>query len=76
MKKNEKGLPFLAAVEVGEELYYSTWLKNGLFKMNQLTRKITYIGRVWEEQRETNLHKFAFHYKNYIYFIPSYAQYI
>lgn len=76
MKKNEKAISFFAAAEVEQYLYFSAWRKNGLFRMDRSTKKIFYIGRVWEETREVNLHRFAFHYHDCIYFIPCYADYI
>jgi len=69
-------LDFFAAVEVGEELFFSAWLINGIFKMNRNTEKVTYIGRVAEEEIEYNLYCFAHYHAGKVYFIPKLGKYI
>lgn len=66
-----KQLSFFAAAEVDGALYFSAWTRNGLFRMHPKTGDITYIGRFLEEEREANLHQFAYVYQNAVYFFPS-----
>lgn len=62
-------LNFLAGVQVGEEVYFSAWNMNGLFKYNPLT-ETCYFLKSFPGEGKGGLHSEAILYKNTIWFIP------
>lgn len=72
MLENKKNLTFLAGVQVKEEIYFSAWNTNGLFKMDPKTGKCTFLTRFTGEG-EQFIHSSAVYYKEAIWFIPSWS---
>ncbi len=68
--ENEIKLTFLAGVQVDNEIYFSAWNMNGLFKYNPQTEQCDFL-RIFDGEGEWGLHSEAIHYKNTIWFIPS-----
>ncbi len=62
-------LNFLAGVQVGEEIFFSAWNINGLFRYNPQTEQCRFLKSFpWEES--WGLHSEAILYQNSIWFIP------
>lgn len=61
---------FLAGVQVGEDIYFSAWNTNGLFKMNPGTNECVFLTR-FEGEAHQNLHSAAVCYEGALWFIPS-----
>lgn len=62
-------LNFLAGVQVGEEVYFSAWNRNGLFKLNPQTGECRFL-RCFVGEENWGLHSEAILYGNTIWFIP------
>lgn len=75
-KQQLEPIQFMAAVQVKNDLYFSAWHINALFKQDGSTGKIEFIASVKQEERESRLHSHAFLYENQIYFIPDLGRYI
>lgn len=62
-------LNFLAGVQVGNDVYFSAWNKNGLFKYNPQTGECSFL-KCFVGEENWGLHSEAILYGNTIWFIP------
>lgn len=70
MINDEINLSFLAGVQVKNDIYFSAWNMNGLFKYNPQTEICDFL-RVFAEEGKYGLHSQAILYNDTIWFIPS-----
>lgn len=69
MDENKFLLNFLAGAQVGEDIYFSAWNVNGLFKYNPQTGQCDFI-KSFPGEVHWGLHSEAILYQNTIWFIP------
>lgn len=69
-------LGFTAGVCYKNQIYFSASMRNGLFVKDYLTDKAKLLCLFEKENTETLLHRNAFIYKNYAWFIPQRGKYI
>lgn len=62
---------FFASVKINKRIYFSHWLRNGLFYLDLDSQKIEFVCGFREEMKTGNLHNYAFVYRREIWFIPS-----
>ncbi len=62
-------LNFLAGVQVGNDIYFSAWNMNGLFKYNPHTKECKFL-KYFSEEENLGLHSEAILFQNTIWFIP------
>ena len=62
-------LNFLAGVQVGDDIYFSAWNMNGLFKYNPELNQCDFL-KIFPQEENWGLHSEAILYKNTIWFIP------
>lgn len=68
--KLEKGMAYFnGAAQIGEYIYYSAKNTNGLFRANLTTRKSEFI-TIFDTERKTDIHRFAFSVNQEVWFIP------
>lgn len=62
-------LNFLAGVQVGNEIYFSSWDTNGLFKYNPALDQCDFL-KIFPGEENVGIHSGAILHKNTIWFIP------
>lgn len=67
---NELKLSFLAGVQIEDDIYFSAWNVNGLFKMDPTTGECILL-KLFEGEQGQHLHSAAVYYKDAIWLIPS-----
>ncbi len=67
--ENKIKLTFLAGVQVDNEIYFSAWNMNGLFKYNPQTGRCKFL-KIFTDEQNIGIHSEAILYKNTIWFIP------
>lgn len=72
-KKWKKKITFMAGCVVGDNLYFSSWIDNGFYRMDIRTGKCTLLDLFRGEKEHSRLYKEAISYKNSIWFIPSHV---
>lgn len=73
-EKEKKKLSFLAGCIVGDELYFSSWMDRGFYKMNLQTGQCIPLGVFGKETESVLLYSQAVYFENTIWLIPAYAQ--
>ena len=63
-------LTFWAMVKVGDSLFFSDWLENGLYEYNLKSKRTVFL-KEFEEEQVPNIHNMALIDDEYIWFIPS-----
>lgn len=69
-------LGFFAGVEYNNKIYFSACQYNGLFEMDLMTKRVRVVGLFEKEKLKRRLHRAAFLYKNFAWFIPQEGEYI
>lgn len=69
-------LGFYAGVEYKGKLYFSAMTHNGFYEMNLNTKKVTYLASFSKECMSYTLHRTAFVYGHYGWFVPQRGRYI
>lgn len=73
-EKEKKKLSFLAGCIVGDELYFSSWMDRGFYKMNLQTGQCIPLGVFGKETESALLYSQAVYFENTVWLIPAYAQ--
>lgn len=66
-------IAFLAGCVVEDELYFSSWLSNGFYKMDLKTGICTFLGIFENETKSRALHNQAIFFNKTIWFIPTHG---
>lgn len=62
---------FLAGCVIGDELYFSSWLENGFYKLELKTGICKILKKFVQEKEDSYLFSEAIHFQNFIWFIPA-----
>ena len=69
-------LGFTAGVKYNNKIFFSASMSNGLYEMDLITGKTKLLCMFYHEEMKILLHRNAFIYKNYAWFIPQKGRYI
>ena len=72
--KGKKKISFLAGCIVGDELYFSSWIDRGFYKMNLQTGQCIPLSVFGKEIENMLLYSQAVYFENTIWLIPAYGQ--
>ena len=76
MEKGNKKISFLAGCVVEEELYFSSWNDRGFYKLNLRTGCCIPLTMFKDEQKGMCLYNQAIYFKNAVWLVPAYGQYV